>query len=547
MPNPEHIKILLQGMDPWNNWREQQSQTFTPDFTGLDLSSQDLTGRHLQHADFSRSNLSNTKLEFAHLEHATFNNAIADRANFRRAHMEDTSLIGTVLDDAQFLGTELQYARFWAARLNGAYLANSDLSHARFLEVQLHDADFSGANLEGAIFTRCRTDTIHFTKTYGQDKPVQSAKPWQALFTTTGRLPYSILKPAAQTSSSIESIADLIEVTQSLRSSEGHFFYRGQPNHLWSLTPSLFRNKSLVEHESTMLREFIRRRPHDFTETTSALEQIVLARHHELPTRLLDVTENPLVALYFACSHDQHARQNGGLTIFHLPTEMVKTFDSDTISIVASLAKLGRHQQELILHLTDEWYSHATGYNHEFLGPSHPRTMAMTYLYQSIQLEKPGFQERINLGDLYAVFAVRPKESSERIRAQKGAFLLSAFHQNLTASHVGETTRRPAGYQQYHFTIPWQRKNEILLQLSTSDITAETLFPSLDETAKAIVSRYQPPTEDLICKATRAMTKYIQDRLNEGHHPADQPQNQSQTMPHGPKTSYRAETPPNTE
>lgn len=41
--------------------------------------------------------------------------------------------------------------------------------------------------------------------------------------------------------------------------------------------------------------------PHSFSECKSALDYLVQMQHYELPTRLLDVSTNPLVALYFAC------------------------------------------------------------------------------------------------------------------------------------------------------------------------------------------------------------------------------------------------------
>ena len=41
--------------------------------------------------------------------------------------------------------------------------------------------------------------------------------------------------------------------------------------------------------------------PQSFSECKSALDYLVQMQHYGLPTRLLDMTTNPLVALYFAC------------------------------------------------------------------------------------------------------------------------------------------------------------------------------------------------------------------------------------------------------
>ena len=57
----------------------------------------------------------------------------------------------------------------------------------------------------------------------------------------------------------------------------------------------------LRKKESDMLLEVMSQRPEDFSGMNSALEQLVLAQHYGVKTRLLDVTRNPCVALFSAC------------------------------------------------------------------------------------------------------------------------------------------------------------------------------------------------------------------------------------------------------
>ena len=78
-------------------------------------------------------------------------------------------------------------------------------------------------------------------------------------------------------------------------------FYRGHADKSWDLTPSIFMSDKGIENEHFLFRDMVIHMPRDFSECKSALDYLVQMQHYGLPTRLLDVTTNPLIALYFAC------------------------------------------------------------------------------------------------------------------------------------------------------------------------------------------------------------------------------------------------------
>ena len=78
-------------------------------------------------------------------------------------------------------------------------------------------------------------------------------------------------------------------------------FYRGHADKSWDLTPSIFRSDKGIKNEHLLFRDMVAHEPQDFSQCKSALDYLVQMQHYGLPTRLLDVTTNPLVALYFAC------------------------------------------------------------------------------------------------------------------------------------------------------------------------------------------------------------------------------------------------------
>ena len=91
------------------------------------------------------------------------------------------------------------------------------------------------------------------------------------------------------------------------------FVYRGLRSHSWPLTTSLQRlGGEYHQLENHLLRNF-RKYARDFTQPgTSVWNWLALAQHHGLPTRLLDWTYSPYVALHFA-TDDLEAYDQAGI------------------------------------------------------------------------------------------------------------------------------------------------------------------------------------------------------------------------------------------
>lgn len=104
---------------------------------------------------------------------------------------------------------------------------------------------------------------------------------------------------------------------------ENTFLFRGQSDSTYNLLPGIARpnyfRENILKYEEEILNEFKRRSPPFLRKTLnlkSDWDWLALAQHYKLPTRLLDWTENPLVALYFAFESQKKEKTYRSVWIF---------------------------------------------------------------------------------------------------------------------------------------------------------------------------------------------------------------------------------------
>jgi len=292
-----------------------------------------------------------------------------------------------------------------------------------------------------------------------------------------------LAREAEQDVAPIGSVKEFIDRVLSKRHLNGHeVFYRGHSDRRkYKLVPSLFRKDSggnyiHLQNEHLLYRELLVINSREFDSDIYTLDRLVRMQHYSLPTRLLDITSNPLIALYFACASSAQGKSKitdsneveGEVILFSLPRERVKYFDSDAASCIANLARMPNDEKDAI----DFSISDIDEFN---------RQPAIGRLVHFIREEKSFFESRIIPNDLRSIICLKGKKTNDRISSQSGAFLL--FGIDAVLDEGGDTSIKVE-------RLPVQNKASILRELDLLNINESTVFPNIESSARYVAKKY---------------------------------------------------------
>lgn len=258
--------------------------------------------------------------------------------------------------------------------------------------------------------------------------------------------------------------------------------YRGHSDNTWEVLPSAFRDYDDFLNERLYLREFQRELPNECSGLTY-FDILVKAQHYGIPTRLLDFTLNPLVALYFAC--EKNCDIDGQVLIF----QNSAVFIQEEITF------------QLIIHYVFK-YKHGVDWTSDM----------RRKLYKSVERDDDFYfiaSEQL-IEDIFTATGlpqfVLPKLSNDRIRAQQGAFAI--FHtpvEKETEINKGKTRKFAVPKKDIDvglkpskiICIPAYEKEKILWELDCLGINKAALFPELEPHATDIVRKIRLSNKEI--------------------------------------------------
>ena len=498
-PNQDALAALLEGAAAWKAWKDVHDQR-EHDLSGIriahefrsagvyargemvDLSGMDMRGVGMRGADFQATDISGSDFGGADLRCSRFKATLANEAQFKNADLRRAEVFLSKFNDADFTG----------ARTDGADISISTFRRAKMPSLQLSNSGLGACDFSGAILRDSSLEGTDLSASNVVNADLESTSIWRArLFDES--LEIEGVWPPIKSTECVHNLQSLLtrlnqmtdDASQYVDVRNTRMYFRGEKDVSFNMHPFVMRDAGWRESEHKLISELNIKRPDEIQESALFIKRMVVAQHFQLPTRLLDITRNPLVALYYA-AEPAESQQDGVVHLFIAPREAIYPYDSDTVSVVANFTRLEPFERALLLtHPSIERpppQSRKVVVNHH--GGSFRR--ASIRLNHFVAQEKPYWEDRIDLKDLFRVLIVEPQQHFDRIRAHEGAFMLSGYHERLERWKVDDYTQHAAPYNHLRFIVPHDSKAKLRAQLRLVGITKETLKVDLESAAEAV-------------------------------------------------------------
>ena len=238
---------------------------------------------------------------------------------------------------------------------------------------------------------------------------------------------------------SVEKLSEYFEVLDTFVTGAKKFWFRGHGNCTWKLAPSALRHRRKKDRETdlALVDDFRRHAEIKIPKPPAPddrMQWVQLAQHYGLPTRLLDWTENAVVALYFSCTNQP---------------------DSDGLVIVFNPIDLNRKNKQAGARILEAHRDQA---------------LILKYLRLTGATRTNGSPP----------LAVYPIWNSERVVLQQGVFTLHGTRPELDSAHVPSLIGIP---------ILQECKRQLLKQLERIGVHEMSLFPEIEHTCNYLKGR----------------------------------------------------------
>lgn len=253
----------------------------------------------------------------------------------------------------------------------------------------------------------------------------------------------------------IESIRLIIEYT---KNTHYKVFYRGNAQPITENLPGIYRMGANVIKEHEMIYELYRACPDSFNNCHNSFEHLEMMQHYGLRTRILDITENPLVATYFATTnYNKPSNDDGEVVVYFVEEDNIHHFDDEIVSVLSNLA---------------------------FIKAAPDFKSLKPKLLQRVKQEIFDISF-IKESTLNQTVCVVPRLNNPRIIRQSGAFFLYGIREGNKIQYC------PLKFKSLKIIIPKHLKANLRMMVEAFGINKSVLFPEIESYSQHLTELYR--------------------------------------------------------
>lgn len=239
-----------------------------------------------------------------------------------------------------------------------------------------------------------------------------------------------------------------------------NIYFRGQLEKYQTMPPSITRDNGYRDNESKIYHDALNMACNDFTGLNLPIEKLSKMQHYGIPTRLVDVTIDPLIALFFAVQNTDD--ESAGNVYVYLPKEY--DLDSKEAKVLSLLATIE---------------------------PNNIENLSKAYLKE--------YSEHISVDEILSFISNpifikhcdRLKNSNNRLFNQKGTFVICS-NQLQDNRILPNLISLDSVKHSMVIRIPYEYKEYVKNELDEKhNINETTVYPELPSVANYLKAKYK--------------------------------------------------------